>query len=274
MELLKFSKGTQVEYPVHKGLAMNQRSGSFDQYFEVARATEEQILNSNSPFVSALRSCHRFFLEYVFVDEKSMSPFQNLLALHGCMMYLGSIRVAFSGHSAATFPLFRTALEAACYAFLIGQSSELQDAWSQRDDSFVALKVCRGKFTSAVRDTSKQIRTLDWISDATADWLVDAYDAAVDFGGHPNPKAIFPYVRMDENWSDKFALVTLVGLHDARSIETSRSVLASLEYGLLIGVVLMCCLKEPSQDMVKEFNRLNTLKEDLVQEHFTVVLPR
>lgn len=241
---------------------------SFDNYFESARATEDEVLESGSPFFGALRSYHEFFVEHVFAEQNTMSWFQSLLAMHGLMIYLSSIRIAISGHEVATFPLLRSALEACCYAYLMGDSTELHQVWLKRNESEEDLKVCRREFTSAVKNAAKKLRDEDWVSESTAEWINQAYDAAIDFGAHPNPMAIFPYVTMDENRPDNFVGVSLTGLYGAKSFETSRSLVACLDYGLLMAVVLVCSLEEKSDATIDAVNRLNDLKERLTEEHF------
>ena len=93
----------------------------FDKHLESVRETELEILESSSPLIAALRTYHEFFVGRIFTEQTSMSPVQCLLALHSFMLYLCSIRIATSGHGAAAFPPFHTALEASSYAFLIGE---------------------------------------------------------------------------------------------------------------------------------------------------------
>lgn len=240
---------------------------SFDNYFESARATEVEVLESDSPFFGALRGYHQFFVEHVFTEENAMSPFQSLLAMHGIMIYLSSIRIAISGHEAATFPLLRSALEACCYAYLMGDSSELHRIWLRRNESEEDRQACRNAFTSAVKNAANKLRNEDWVAESTAEWINQAYDSAIDFGAHPNPMAIFPYVTLDENRPDNFVGVSLAGLHSAQSFETSRSLVACLDYGLLMAVVLVCVLKEKSDAAINAIDQLNDLNEQLTKEH-------
>ena len=243
---------------------------SFDTYFTSAEETTREILNTDSPFVAALRTYHLFFVEHIFTEETTMSPIQAMLAMHCFMIYLSAIRVAISGHEAATFPLFRTALETSCYAFLIGETVDLERVWLQRHNTPEALKICRRKFTSAVNDTAKSIQAQDRISKGTEDWINQAYDAAIDFGAHPNPKSILPHIWIDEDRLDGHVGVNLAGLHSATSFEISRSLMACLDYGLLIALILVRCLEENSDADLIALNELNDLKEQLTGEHFSI----
>ena len=72
----------------------------FENYFASATDTKKELLDSDSPLVAGLRTYHDFFVEYAFDEQLSMLPVQCLLTLHAFMMYLGSMRVTFSGHPA------------------------------------------------------------------------------------------------------------------------------------------------------------------------------
>lgn len=240
----------------------------FDNYFASAMESEKELLDSNSDLVEALRTYHEFIVKCVFAEQESLSPIQCLLALHAFMIYLASIRVTFSGHAAATFPLFRTSLEASCYAFLIGETPDLQQIWMERNRTGDALKLCRREFTSAVKDTAEKIQTKSWVSESTEDWIKQAYDAAIDFGAHPNPRGIWPYVQFKENRPDGYVAVSLASIYGPKAPETSRCLIACLDYGLLLAVILVSCLEMPSEETVFGLTGLNQIKEKLTKAYF------
>ena len=54
---------------------------TFDNNFSYSREIEGELLNSGSPFVSAFRSYHEFFVGHVFTEINSMSPVHELFVL-------------------------------------------------------------------------------------------------------------------------------------------------------------------------------------------------
>ncbi len=178
-----------------------------------------------------------------------------------------------SGHGAATFPLFRAALEASCYAFLIGDSDELQDIWLKRNTTPESLKLCKKTFRSPVKDAAKRIQNRGWSSPTTEEWIIQAYEAAIDFGAHPNPMSVWPYVRFKEDDPKGYDRVSLVAMYEATSPETLRSLVACLDYGLLIAVILSSCCDESSEETLKALSELNTLKEDVTKTSFSSYAP-
>lgn len=241
---------------------------SLDSYFKDADESTNVSLNSDDELIGAIRIYYTFFVDELFIDKNQLKPFTAMMALNSFMLFLASVRVSLSGHEAATFPIFRTSLEAACYAFLIGEESETENVWLSRHKNEEALKACRRKFTSAVKDTAKKIETLDFISPGTREWINNAYDGAIDFGAHPNPRSVLPHMKIDEDRVDGYVGINLVGLHSPNSHEHNRSMMACLDYGLIVMLILICCVKPKSDDLILGFRRMNDLKEKLSVELF------
>lgn len=241
---------------------------SFDKYFIDADENTSELLASDSSLIAGLRQFYAFFVEELFTVELTMTPAQALLAMNAFMLYLSAIRVALSGHEAATFPLFRTALETASYSYLISTKPDLENIWLKRNASSEALKTCRKTFASAVKDAAKSIQAQDRVSEGTEKWINFAYDAAIDFGAHPNPRSVLPHIRFDHDRSDEHVGLSLIGLYSPTSFEASRSLMACLDYGLLIGLILVCSPKNQTDRLLIALGRLNSLKEDLTRDHF------
>ena len=245
----------------------------FDNYFVAAREVEQELLGGEFPLMSGLRRYHEFFVDHVFSETNPLSPVQALLAMDAFMIFLSSIRVAMSGHGAAMFPILRIALEAACCALLVGDSEELREIWLKRNSTPDALRTSKRKFGSAVADAAKRIQAKSWVAPNTEARPTHPYNEAIDFGAHPNPKGIWPYVRVNENHPDGYDHVSVGGVYGADSLETGRCLLACLDYGLLIALILSNCRDEPCEDAVIALNELNELKEELTKTCFPDHLP-
>ena len=90
----------------------------FSDYIDHGNETTQEILESGSSLVAAIEKFYAFFRDDLWVGDVEMSPTQAFLSMNAFLLYMSAIRMALTGHQAATFPLFRTALESACYAFL------------------------------------------------------------------------------------------------------------------------------------------------------------
>ena len=242
---------------------------SFDDYVAFGDANTAAFLKSDHPLVSALREFHDFFPRTLWVGEVEMSPHQSFLSMNAFMLYTSAVRVALSGHVAATFPLFRTALESACYAYLMGEDDSLEAIWSNRHDSLQAEKICRGKFTAAVKVAAASIEQSGSAQPGIEKWINDCYQGAIDFGAHPNPRSIFRHIPEPVDGGEHW-LLSLTGLYDSDSSEAYTSLMACLDYGLVIAVVLLHGQRESDSTpaAVAELRRLNDLKNNLEEKYF------
>ena len=138
-----------------------------------------------------------------------------VLSMNAYMLFLAGVRVAMTGHVTACFPVLRTALESACYGFLIAKDPDLSAVWADRHKDADSKKVCRKAFGSAVTDVAKLVEREQ---PGGGQWLSDAYDAAIDFGAHPNIKSVFGHVRILEDVpEDPYFRVNLAGLYGAET---------------------------------------------------------
>ena len=70
-----------------------------------------------------------------------------VLLINAYQMFPAGVRTALGGHTAAVFPLLRTALESAAYGALIAAKPELSSIWTNRHHDDEAKKACRNTFT-------------------------------------------------------------------------------------------------------------------------------
>jgi hypothetical protein len=239
---------------------------SLRDYIAAGNETTEALLASGSPLIHGIEEFYSFFQKELWATGGQMSPNQALLSMHTVMMYVSAVRMALTGHTAATFPLFRTAFEAACYAYLVGKDNEADQIWSERNSNPEAMKRCRSRFTSAVKDAAKAIQdTQD--EPGHDEWIVQCYDEAIDFGAHPNPRSIYSHMRPPMQ-VEEGVLVELIGLHSEDAHETSRALVACLDFGLAIAIVLTHGVPSPTQDLSDKLFQLHEMKDQIVAELF------
>ena len=177
--------------------------------------------------------------------------------------------MATTGHSASTFPLFRTSLEAACYAYNIWSQPELEQVWLDRNNDEKAHRKSRRAFTSAVKDTAKHLATRSFVWPGTEDWINTAYNHSIDFGAHPNPKSILPGVTMDDQRDDGMVGMNLAGVYGGDSFESERLMVAAIDYGQLILLIAALGTAKPSQTIFDSLNMINDRKEKYVKDKFS-----
>ncbi|MDF5794620.1 hypothetical protein P4203_03760 [Pseudomonas aeruginosa] len=132
----------------------------------------------------------QIFQQEIFANDFEAHPTAGLLIMNAYTMLLSAVRQALSGHVVSTFPIARTALESACYAFLIARDEGKADIWFHRHDSEKAHQSCRETFTVA-----KAVKELKGIDTVMAEYVQAHYAAAIDFGAHPNRKSVTDHRR-------------------------------------------------------------------------------
>lgn len=239
---------------------MEIRIESFQSYFEATNETAQLLLEEDGPLVRLALQPYEYFAKVLWVEAKELNPWVALLSMHAVMLYLAGVRIALGGHFTAIFPTMRTALESACYAYKISKDNDLARTWLDRHDSTEAMRECRKRFSGAVADVADE---LEEIAKGNGAWIKEAYDEAIDHGGHPNVKAILQHSRMSE--TDDKAIVSLVGLHGPHGFETHRGLLACAECAFAVAVVLTHTLDEANEMHLDFLNGFNQEKEKVAE---------
>lgn len=110
---------------------------------------------------------------------------------------------AMAGQIADTFVLIRALIETAGYALHIHRNPCLNEIWLRRHDDEASANKVKNEFTIAkVRESVKA-------SDREGVKIFQMlYDLSIDFGGHPNERAITSSMALEESGANK--LVNLI----------------------------------------------------------------
>lgn len=168
-------------------------------YLAAANNSTTETIRDNSEFFRLTESVDELFARAAGRNIAS-SPFVAILNMNSRLLYTASIRLATSGHQAAIFPLLRTSLESACYAYLISRKPDLGEIWANRHRDDASMKKCRNTFNSAVSDCAKQMNIA---SPTSGSILEEMYQQMINDGGHPNTRSIVRALSIEdagENW--------------------------------------------------------------------------
>ncbi len=100
---------------------------------------------------------------------------------------------AMAGQATDAFPQVRACLEYAGYALHIHKNPKLAEVWLRRHDDKVAKKAVRNEFT-----VSNVQATIEKANRQAAKVFSELYERAIDFGGHPNERAITDSLKMTD----------------------------------------------------------------------------
>ncbi len=116
-----------------------------------------------------------------------------VLLLRAQYAFMAAAGMALAGPVVETFTMMRSVLEYAGYALVIHGSPELEDVFIWRHRSEAELKAQKKAFNSAAARAA--VARADAKLAAIFD---DLYQRTLDFGGHPNPHAVFSAMQLDE----------------------------------------------------------------------------
>jgi hypothetical protein len=174
-------------------------------------------------------------------------------------MFLGAARMALSGHPAAVFPLMRAALESASYGYLMEQQPGLSEVWGNRHRSEPDKRACRNAFTF-----DKAIKGLAYKAPDIERVAKEAYESAIDYGAHPNPKGVFGHISINEDRPDGMVAVTHISLYGSDQPETIRGICACLDFGFVIIAIIALSSPAATRKLRDELQTLNDAKEAAV----------
>lgn len=241
---------------------MVEMGEGLDSYMAAADETAAELLAGDDGLVAALRRYDDYLRRDLWAHMRT-SAIGFILQMNAYMVFLSGVRMALSGHSAAVFPLLRTALESAAYGLLIERDPALADVWTHRHRSEADKNACRKAFTF-----SQGINHLKGIAPEIHDLAKLAYEGAIDFGAHPNLKGVAGHLSINENRPDGMTSVTLTSLYGSTHVETVRGLCACLDFGFAIIGMIALSTPDPGVDRVKrlimELQVINDLKNDAV----------
>ena len=113
------------------------------------------------------------------------NPVTPLFFLRCHSAYRAACENAMAGQVSDAFPQIRVCLEYDGYALHLHKNPELAEMWLRRHDDEAAMKAVRNEFT-----VSNVRATIGTANLQAARVFGNLYDRAIDFGGHPNERAI------------------------------------------------------------------------------------
>lgn len=167
---------------------------------------------------------------FLRIGENLVNPPDILgaaLLLRSHSAYRGACRLATSGQAPDTFPVLRVCLEYALYALHINTNPPLGEVWMRRHDDEGAKRLVRREFQHvAVMDTLRG-------HDANLHPIIEhLYERAVDFGAHPNERAMTGSMQLEEG-PDRVVLQQIYLHGDSLSLDHVIKTTAQIGLGSL-----------------------------------------
>lgn len=210
---------------------------------EYLTATLENLLDHrDSPpqLMELVQEMDKFFHDEICTQEDD-DPISGLLFMNSYALLMSSVSQALAGHLVAVFPVARSALESACYGFLVSQEEEMGGIWLNRHDSKNARDLCRRSFS--VADAVRKIKN---ISVEMAEFIQGLYDASIDYGAHPNVISVLGHLTREVTEDDEkiYYNYSLTGVYGPNSWQVNQGLLVCVEMGQAIAFLIAASIEE------------------------------
>ena len=129
-------------------------------------------------------------IEYLFNTNQ---PFAAFFLLRAHSSFLAGSRLSMSGQVPEGYACLRLALENALYGLYLTNKPESQETWFGRHDSEASKKAMREKFK-----VGTLFKTLREVNKTAADATEQLYERTIDYGAHPNERALMQILNIDK----------------------------------------------------------------------------
>ena len=163
------------------------------QFIDYARSHEyATFANCTSEFKN-LRQIDTLFRQLISNLYNSREWFASFFLLRSHSSYLGAVRLAMSSQVPETYTVLRSAIENALYGHYLHKNPSSCETWLCRHESDVNKKMVRKEFT-----IGRLIRELETSNKNEAQIAQNLYDATIDYGAHPNERALSQSLQITE----------------------------------------------------------------------------
>jgi len=94
------------------------KTGSLREYLRATLENAQEHAEEPPQLMFLVDQMDQIFHQEIFENDFEANPTTGLLAINAYALTMSAVQQALSGHVVSTFPIARSALESACYAFL------------------------------------------------------------------------------------------------------------------------------------------------------------
>jgi len=201
-----------------------------------------------------LREIDDCFMTVVKNLNNPLSLLPGIFLMRAHSAYRGACRLSMSGQCPETFTLLRNCIETSLYALHIHKNAEAGEVWARRHDDTLSLRKVRTEF--AYGNVSKTLEKEDPLIASTISKL---YERCIDYGGHPNERAITSSMEINETEKGKeYRQTYLTG----DTIELAHALKSTAQVGLGALFIFRQVYKE-RYDILSVTERIDMLRKQL-----------
>lgn len=206
-----------------------------------------------------------FLRREFFENHNQKSTLPSILAANSYALWMNSVRQVLSGHVAAVHPVSRSAIESACFALIMTNDPTTEPIWLKRHESKTAREKCRKTYTFA--ESKRLLRSK---STELAGYVEHIYDAAIDFGAHPNVRSIAPHLESRGQTSSGLFQIDFTVVYSRNNWEINRHLLSCVETAHALVFILSCIESDHPllSSRADDFQRFINKKMHFVKDYF------
>ncbi|EIK54694.1 hypothetical protein YO5_18052, partial [Stutzerimonas stutzeri TS44] len=241
---------------------MKMNAGTLQDYLVATIENAQDHAAEPPQLMFLVDQMDEIFQQEIFAQEYEANAFAALLAMNAYTLLLSAVRQALSGHVVSVFSIARSALESACYGFLIARDEARGDIWLNRHESKESLKMSRKTFTVA-----NAVKEMGNVCAEMAEYIEAHYDAAIDFGAHPNPRSVIHHLE-DSGPVGSDHGFSLTGVYGRNSWQVNRELLVCVEVGQAVAFLIAASAADHPllNDRLSVFTKWMDAKNRMVDE--------
>jgi len=167
--------------------SMDWAKDPLSSFLKVANYNVYATSRNLGPQFNLLRDIHIAYKQISDNLSNRSNIFSTFFFYRCHMSFLASVQLGAGGQLSAAHSVVRSCLEAALYGYEISVSTDSLELWLSRHDTTESRKKVGRKF-----GPKNLINTLRSCDDCTANIAEQLYDRTIDYGAHPNERAILP----------------------------------------------------------------------------------
>jgi len=144
------------------------------------------------PQYDALAKIDQLYCDMIENLNQSPEFVAGFLLIRTHSSFRGAVRLSLSGQVAEAYMVLRSCLESALYGLYVAGDTNRQEIWLRRHDDDASRRRVRNEFT--IRNVLNHLQTID---SKTHDIAQSFYDGTIDYGGHPNERAVSTQVKTE-----------------------------------------------------------------------------
>jgi len=144
------------------------------------------------PQYNALAAIDQVFCDIIENLNHSPEFIAGFFLIRTHSSFRGAARMCLSGQVAETYMALRSCLESALYGLYVASNTNRQKIWLRRHDDDESCRRVRNEFS--IRNVLNHLRSVD---SRTHDIAQSLYDRTIDYGGHPNERAVSTQIKTE-----------------------------------------------------------------------------